>query len=196
MPPVEMPLRATKFTIMGIQGSGKTVLARFIARRFRTLVYSPHAHDWTNERKVHLITPASINKKFEDGIEQVVKFFVDSKFDLLVLDESDLLFRTKFDIKREANNLIVNHRHIKGGKAVCFVTRRPQDIPPKILETCHTLFIFSLEGKNAIEHLEGIRKGLGKQAAQLPFGSFKFLLKKIGQDAVIAGPISMNESTK
>ena len=146
-------LKDRKFTIMGIQGSGKTVLGKIISRYFHTLVYTPHAHDWTKE-KVVMITPMSLRKSFVDGIEEVMKFFKASKYDLLLIDEADMIFRTKFDIKPISNDMIINHRHYK--KAIGFVTRRPQDIPPKILESCHSLFIFPLEGKNAIKHLNEI----------------------------------------
>lgn len=175
-------LRNRKFAIMGIQGSGKTVLARFLASHFKTLVYTPHGHDWVKARKVHIVTPLSMKRHFVDGMEDVAKFFKKSKFDMLVVDEADMIFRTKFDIKPAMNDLVINHRHYN--KALGLVTRRPQDIPPKILESCHVMFIYPLEGKNAIKHLEEVSAGLGKAVTDLEFERFNFIVKEIGKPPV------------
>lgn len=172
---------------MGIQGSGKTVLSQHIAQHHRTLVYTPHARDWKGVKKVHIITPESLKKPFSAGIEDVMAFFKKSRFDMLIIDEADMIFKTKFDIKRVSNDMIINHRHY--GKAIGFITRRPQDIPPKILESCHYLFIFALEGKNAVLHLNDVRKGLGDMAAELDFDAFKFISKQIGKEPILMGPV-------
>lgn len=174
---------------MGIQGSGKTVLAKFITRHHKSLVYTPHAADWKGEKRVHIITPESMKKPFAAGIEDVMAFFKKSRFDMLINDEADMIFKTKFDIKKVSNDMIINHRHY--GKSIGFVTRRPQDIPPKILESCHYLFIFALEGKNAILHLNDVRKGLGDMAANLKFEDHRFIMKSIGNEPVIKGPVPL-----
>jgi chromosomal replication initiation ATPase DnaA len=163
-----------KILIAGIQGSGKTYLARAISRLFPTLVYTPHLDEWRNEKVLAVKTNDFINE-FPSWCE----FFKVSKLKLLIADEADLLFRHHFDVSPSVKDLVINHRHY--GKTLCFITRRIQDIPAKLYGQFEILCLFTIESPQAIDLLNKYYPNLGEMVKQIPYGSHQFLLKHIGR---------------
>jgi len=99
----------------------------------------------------------------------------------------DMLFRSNSNIDPMSNDMFLNHRHY--GKTIIGITRRPQDIPPKFFESCHYIFIFTLDGKNAKDRLNAVYDNMGDMAAKLPYKSYYFIMKKIGEAPVLMKPI-------
>ena len=157
----------------GIQGSGKTYLVKAISRKFLSMVYTPHLEEWKEERVV-----AVKMRDFVGEFPAWVEFFKLSKFELLVADEADLLFKGWWDVSPGVRDLVVNHRHY--GKTLCFVTRRPQDIPAQLYGQFEILCLFSIESPQVKELLNRYYEGLGELVAKLPYGSHYFILKHIG----------------
>ncbi len=181
---MQLNLSGKKIAILGIQGSGKTVFAQNLAKDFKAIVYTPHIEEWKSIK-------ANV-AQFNDFLNDFEKFCMAikrSKYKLIVIDEFDMLFSKGAMIKFHANDLFINHRHYD--KIVAVLSRRPQDIPTKIFESCHYIAAFSLEGFNAIKRLNEIREGFGEMVSNLEYGSFKFVLKEIGKEPVICEAVKL-----
>lgn len=169
-----------KILVCGIQGSGKTYLAKWFSRMFQnqTAVYTPHVDEWANE-KVVVFMP----KDFIAEMPVWISVFKKSKLRFLVIDEADLLFKHHFDTNEEIRDLVINHRHYQ--KTLCFITRRPQDIPARLYGTFEILCIFTIDSPQVVELLNRWHENLGEMARNLPYGSYQFILKHIGAEAKV-----------
>ena len=149
---------------MGIQGSGKTELAKhLIKNNFKhPLVYGVHFYEWEKEPpKVTLFKPASHQlSDFNIFCGELIKGLKDNSlnYDAVVIDEADLFFSENFQVYDNINDLFINHRHYPKNKGIALIllTRRPQDIPAKVVESCEHLFIFAVSGENVKRKLKEI----------------------------------------
>jgi len=167
-----------KMLIAGVQGTGKTYLAKNIARHYKTVVYSPHTYEWKNE---NVLLWESEDYKRELGFFCTYIKEQGQKYELVIFDEADLLFNSNFDTVPEIKDMVVNHRHPPYRKAIIFATRRMQDIPTRFYGTCEYLALFANESPQVRQLLNKYNDGLGDMVASIPFGSHQFVLKKIGE---------------
>ena len=182
-------LTAKKITVLGIQGSGKTYLAKYISQSYKSFVYSPHYKEW-DDTKVYAYAIDSVKQfitDFPSMCAKIKELALSGKINMFIIDEADLLFKSNYDINDALNDLVLSHRHY--GLALMFITRRPQDIPTKIMETCHFIFAFALEGDNAIKKLNNIRSGFGESVKTLKDNEFKFYIKEIGKEPILSDKI-------
>jgi len=166
-------LQNKKILIAGIQGSGKTYLARQLAKTMLTMVYTPHWGEWLNDKVVLIKTD-----DFVANFPLWCQIFKTSKCEMLVVDEADLLFTKHWETNNAVRDLVINHRHY--GKSLVFVTRRPQDIPANLYGTFEILCLFSIESPQVIILLNRYYAGLGDMVKNLPYGSHQFVFKQIG----------------
>ena len=185
---MEVDIKNKKFAILGIQGSGKTVLAKFLSMKMPTVIYTPHYYEWRRQNGVYIYYPYDYKNELDLF---TVAFKQSKRFKMVIFDEFDMAFQNNAQLPHHMNDLIINHRHY--GKTVGFITRRPQDIPAKIIEQCHYLFIYTIEGKNVIQHLNDIHKGMGDMAKKIPYKSYHFILKEIGQKPKLMEPIDTSD---
>lgn len=169
-----------KILIAGIQGSGKTYLAKYLAQFFKTIVYTPHVREWSNTNAM-VISAKDFIREFPFWCRTVKS--LRGKVNCFVVDEADLLFKTHFDTSMDLRDIVINHRHY--GVTLIFVTRRPQDIPAKIYNQFEILCLFSIEAPQVIELLNRYYENLGNLVRQIPYGSHQFVMKHIGQNPVI-----------
>lgn len=179
-----LDLKDYKHSIFGIQGSGKTVLAKFLMRGFKKpVVYRVNA-DFDSEN-VYLYRPVDLYGE----LNNFCKWLKDSDNDLFILDEADLFLSSNNLLNYpELNDLVINHRHYK--KTMIFISRRPQDIPTKIVESCRYTFWFKLEGANISRKLNEIDERLLEMMEQLQFKDYRFIIKPIGESPTIHQPVT------
>jgi len=173
-----------KVVIFGIQGSGKTVLAKHIMRGFKKPMVYKINQDFNNEQ-CYLYKPTDVYGE----LDSFIKWFNKSDHDLLILDEADLFFSSNFSLAKypNLNDLAINHRHYN--KTLVLISRRPQDIPTKIVESCKVQFWFKIEGANVQRKLQEIDPRMLELMEQLKFGDFQFIVKEIGQAPSIHAPV-------
>lgn len=199
--------REQKTAILGIQGSGKSELARYIARKFKApLVYRVNP-DWDDQTNVLIYKPTQFLGEFKDFCHYSRKWAIAGKIDCIIIDEADLFLKGNYDINEDLHDLILNHRHrgrklrsgLFSGKkrgygvALILITRRPQDIPTKIIESSKFLCVFKLEGDNAVKKLNNIKSGFGDSIANLNMDRYEFYFKKIGDDPIKCTAIPYNK---
>ncbi len=176
-----------KTAIFGIQESGKTYFAQHEYKQFKKpIVFVVNKDDkWHKLPRLYVYEADrnNIQEDFKKFIKWAHKLALEGKIDLLIIDEADLFIRTNWDIEPELQDLILNHRHMNDGKgcALWFITRRPQDIPTKFVESCKYLVIFKLEGKNAVERFGEIHPDIPELIGQLDFQKHNYVVKEIGK---------------
>jgi hypothetical protein len=185
--------RKHKTCIFGIQGSGKTYFAQNICQQFkRPIVLVLNDDDLKDWMKVPRLYVYKINKRLDSREEFKSKFMPlvyknaqKGKIDAVFIDEADMFFNNNYDLSPEINDLVMNHRHIGDGVALILMTRRPQDIPTKIVETSKHLVIFKLEGANAIRRFGEIHPEIPDLVKDLNYEKHNFIYKSIGKRPVI-----------
>lgn len=191
-------LNDVKIFIGGIQGSGKTVCAKWLIKnKFKHALGIRLSADFDEMKNVTLVKPtgdlleqlenmcATLNdwgRLYEDG--KIKKNEI--PYDCLVIDEADMIFRSNYDIKKQLTELIAMHRHY--GIAIIFITRRLQDIPAKITESCRHRFFYPIEGKNVFKYLSNLHEDLEDMVRNLEYGKFDFVYHELGNK-----PVHMNK---
>lgn len=175
---VKMSLDLTnhKTAIFGLQGSGKTQLSKTLLKAFRKPAVYRVTPDFDNEN-VYLLQPNSI----EGDFDKHVKWFIHSPCDVLLVDEADLFLGNNFDLRKFPNfhELILKHRHF--GKSLILISRRPQDIPTKILESCkYTIWFKVGDGENVMRKMGEISKDLPILMNQLQYKDYRYIIKEVG----------------
>lgn len=185
-------MRGRKVFIGGIQGSGKTQAAKYIVRNcFNNAIMLRFTPDFDNVKNIDRV------QREGDAVEQlrgIARYLIaDGKrymeegkkprYDCWVIDEADLVMKSGLLQLDELHDIVAMHRHYD--LAVIFVTRRPQDIPAKIVESCQFQMYFKIEGKNVRSHIESIDPRIIEQLDLISYQDYRFVLKEIGKEPVI-----------
>lgn len=174
-------IKPHKIMIMGLQGSGKTYYSKQVVKKnnYVTLVYSPHYHDFKDEGDEFIFF------KYDDFVKDFEDFCIYAKelgkknlIDGVFIDEFDLLVRNNYDIKQNATDLFINHRHYN--LFIIAISRRPQDIPAKIFESSKYIVCFTLQGENVKNKFNNLYKGFGDLILNLSYDKHDYIFKEIG----------------
>lgn len=163
-------LTSKRFTIFGLQGEGKTELAKAILR-----VAPKHiVFDVLGEYAGFTRYKANPFAGLEDQLAAVVdKLVVGKGLDLVLVDEAHEVCPPKpHPLPDPVRRLLAFQRHKEAGygMALGFVAQRPVMINTDIVELCHYTFLFNLKGKNDMAYLDAYSDGLGDLVASLePF---------------------------
>ncbi len=199
-------MQGHKTLVIGLQGSGKTYWAKqklkTIEKNKKILIYSPHKWDWRN------MPDNFIFLKYENfgdpkEVEKVMGIARDlakkGELYFLVIDEFDMLFSSNLNLGRNSVDVFANHRHFgeqinHKGLGIFGITRRPQDIPTRYVESCRYLVVFSIEGENVKKKLNAIFKGFGDKVARLNYTEYKYYVKEIGKSPTLFNPLGAPEN--
>lgn len=193
-----MDLRAHKTCLFGTQGSGKTVLAQNLARTFKNpLIFVVNRDDvdgWLKVKRAHVYLAENrlnVGEEFKKFMAQAHKWAQEGRIDAIFIDEADLFFNTNYDLDPHALDLVLNHRHIPEnvGTALVLLTRRPQDIPTKIVESSRWIIVFKLEGANAIQRFKEIHPDIPPLIERIDYARHNFVVKELGKPPYIHAPI-------
>lgn len=140
-------LKNVKSLFCGLQGSGKTELAKVLTRDFeRPAWFIVNLDDMVGmDDRILKIIGAKTTESLEKLIKKIKEIPKEKRPDLLVLDDAEHLIPTTRETLQKFPNLydiFINHRHI--GTALFFLTRRPQDLNPLVVESCENQFYFAL----------------------------------------------------
>lgn len=160
-----------RFAIFGLQGSGKTVLAKHILRSQPAhLVFDvKDEYQGLNRYKVQYRDEQGI-PELEAVIDKLV--IPTELIKLFVIDEANRYLRPKpTPLPPAVLNLNDFSRALPPTmKALSFgcIARRPVQLHTDITELAHYLFVFNLKGKNDTQYLDDLVHGLGDTVATLP----------------------------
>lgn len=171
---MKLDLRERRLCIFGLQGSGKTVFGRWIARQ----AARPFIVDPLEEYQdiPHAVTYVPQNKTYcresIDEINQVVVYMlsIEPRPTLFMVDEAPRFCPNKKPLPEQIARLNDEARHM--GLALCFVARRPVQLNTDLAELAHYLAVFSLAGKNDRQYLNDIAAGFGDMVCALAWHDF------------------------
>lgn len=194
-----MKLKGKKTCVFGIQGSGKTYFTQTaVASQFdNPLIFVINKDDvegWLQQPHAHVYLATNrldVRLEFISFMKQAHKWASEGKIDAIIIDEADLFFNTNYDLDPASLDLVLNHRHIgaKEGTALVLITRRPQDIPTKIVESSYYLFMFKLEGANAVQRFKEIDPSIPPMIDKLDYAKHNFVVKELGKEPYVHKPI-------
>lgn len=174
---MKIDIQNKKVLIAGIQGAGKTYLARYLTRNFRTLAYVANRADWEDE-PVILANPKDFVEEFPFWCKIAKTFALKRKINMFVADDIDTLFKSHFDTSPELRDIVTNHRHYD--LTLIFITHRIQDVPTRVYGQFEILCLFSIESPQAIDLMNRYYEHLGKMVCDLRYGSHQFIYKHVG----------------
>jgi hypothetical protein len=190
-----------KIFVGGIQGSGKSYFTanNLIPSFHNPVIYGVHPSDYKecgNHAKVLIPRNTTIDE-LNKNCQLIKKMAIKGECDAFVIDEADMFFNSNFDVNKyeHINDLILNHRHYKKGYpdednnikglAIVIISRRPQDIPTKIIESCRYIVTFAVEGDNVVQKFKRIHPKYEELLKELKYKDYRFVFKEIGHDPVI-----------
>lgn len=155
--------------ITGLSGSGKsTYVDNHYLRNPKgvTVVIDPQKEYLPNNKYgvMRLRDYSRADEEFETLAAYLVKDENIGKIDTLIVDESNVVL-PKLRLKPHARKLINTLRHCK--LKLVLVARRPTDVNLLASELSSHRIIFRATGKNDIDYLNDIEKGLGDAAFAL-----------------------------
>lgn len=156
--------------IVGMKGSGKSTLAHFIASQpqYRTLVYDtiyefPHDHN-----KYDVYRPK--DRYSVDELTHTIKTQIKGKhkYNLLIVDEANRYIPGGGKpLDRDIVDLNDIQRHPPYEIGTIWMARRPTQLHPDVVGLADNLICFLLTGRNDVDYLNDIKRGLGDEVASL-----------------------------
>ncbi len=153
------------FCIFGLNMSGKTYLAKHIAKQYNSIIfdvleeYEPNIYDvYIPESKIY----PDISYEFESFIEKVKN----QKWNMLIVDEASRIFPNRKPLFPCFRNYLDTYRHQKLC-SIGFIARRPTQLHTDLVELAHYIFVFNLKGKNDIQYLNFLNSKIGDLPAKL-----------------------------
>lgn len=188
-----MELTNKRFCIFGLQGSGKSVLVKYILRNTKSsIVYDVlKEHQGLNRyiathrqvKKHYYADPAIIElNNFVNWVvigSRLIRMFILEEANRYCPPKPNPLPASILDL-----NDFQRHDKIAFGS----VARRPVQLNSDLVELAHYLFIFNLVGKNDTQYLESIAEGLGEAVKNLPENHFMVVPPR-RQDYYIHEPV-------
>ena len=180
----------SKIAVLGLQGSGKTYFVKKLLKIYKyPVVFQVNKDDNYKKLKNCLVYEADSHLEFKQFFKFIYNIIKNNKgtkkIDAIVLDEADLYVPTNFEViaSPEFSDMVANHRHY--GVSLILISRRPQDISAKVIESCKHIIIFSLQGSNAKKKLNDISDGMGNMQSKLKYQDYGFIYKRIGEEPKI-----------
>ncbi|WP_456477904.1 helicase HerA domain-containing protein [Geoglobus ahangari] len=176
-----------RFCIFGLQGSGKTTLAKYILRQFYDTGWVIDVLDEYAGFNRYVMQDRTITGR--DELNAAI-FYILEKFKprLLIIDEANRYCPPKKPLPEAVSYLNDFHRH--ENLAIGFIARRPAQLHTDLVELAHYLFIFRLVGKNDKTYLDYLHSGLSEAVESLPPHSFIFYNRENGEIRVMKVPLT------
>ena len=182
--------------ILGLQGSGKTVLSGALLDTEKAhLVYDVH-HEYKGKYNTYLAEHKRVDprKKNDPGIAElnnVVNQLVleSGMVRLFALDEANRFCPNHYPLP--ASILVLNDDNRHDRIAFITIARRPSQLNTDLTELAHYMFIFSLTGRNDYKFLEDTVVGLGDAVRELK--EFYFIIVDPFRKFIVHPPIDIDK---
>lgn len=178
-----------RFVILGMQGTGKSILVRNILHETKNaIVYDVLREHYGINR--YLVTHRQYSPEAIAELNNFVNRCVlgSGQIRMFVLEEANRFCRPKPNPLPESIldlNDFNRHAHIAFG----IVARRPTQLHSDLMELAHYLFIYRLVGRLDVHYLDDIAEGLGEAVRTLP--DYHFVQVNPDRSFVVHNPVSM-----
>lgn len=172
---MSIDLKNKRFGIFGLQGSGKSELAKYLLKNTRDSIVYDVLDEYQGLNRYKVTRRQVLKHNPTDPALVELNNFVNrivigtGMIRMFVLEEANRYCPPKpMPLPASIVDLNDFQRHQK--IAFGCITRRPVQLNTDLAELAHYLFIFHLVGKNDIQYLESICEGLGEAVRELePF---------------------------
>jgi hypothetical protein len=178
-----------RFVILGLQGTGKTYLAKYLLEQTPASIAYDVMHEYQGFNR-YIVKYRQFTKQGIDELNLFVSKVVigSGKIKLFILDEANRYCPPK-PHPLPGSILELNdwqrHYHVSFG-VIC---RRPTQLHSDLIELAHYLFIFQLKGKNDLLYLDGMAAGLGDTILTLP--QYHFVIMHPNHEFEIHASVSL-----
>ena len=186
-----LKLTRKTWATFGYKGSGKSVLAQFIASRYADkCLYYDTLHEVPPSVAFHVYQPK--NRQNTAELLAVVKLLAANKrYRMFIIDEANRYAKPKpVPLPQELADMNDWCRHPQYNLSVGYIARRITQLNTDLTEIADVLFIFQLGGKNDILYLNDLRKGLGDVVKNLP--PFHFVAVNQSRQWEVMRPIDIH----
>jgi len=168
-----LKLKCKTWAVFGYKGSGKSVLSQYIGSRYGAkCLYFDTLHEVPDNVSFHIYQPKNRQNIVE--LLSVIKLLqANKRYRMFIIDEANRYAKPKpSPLPQEIADMNDWARHKQFNLSVGYIARRPTQLNTDLTEIADYLFIFQLGGKNDIQYLNDLRKGLGDVVQSLPLYHF------------------------
>jgi len=172
-----------KIGVFGIQQSGKTHFARELLKCFRAPFVYRLTGDFDNVENAIIFKQTDKYGDLDLFLATAKRLGTAGKIDAVVLDEFDL-FATESRLSQGLlNEMILMHAHFN--LSIVLLSRRPQDIPSKVFESCHIIVNFIIDGPAAKRKFIDLHADYETLMPHLQFEKHNYILKELGRPPLL-----------
>jgi len=183
-----MDIVEKKIGIFGVPGSGKTHFAKQLIKGFNSPFIYRVTEDFDNEgENVKIFKPTDKYLDLDLFLHTAKTWGQHRKIDCMVIDEFDLFAQRSLEPGTLLNEMVILHRH--NNLSEIYISRRPQDIPNKVFEMMHHIFLFALEGTNALEKFTKLDARFEPLLPYLSMENHNFIHKELMKPPELHKPI-------
>jgi len=163
--------------VFGLNLSGKSYFVKnAVIPNYKSLIFDPNGEYDHNSGDVYRPKYNNYpNIALEN--EEFLRFVKRNKgnWDLVIWDEADDIFPLNKPLFSNMANLKGKYRHDNWGNlGIVFICRRPAQLYTDFPELAHYIVTFGSKGKNDIQRMNDISKGLGDDARNL--SNYEYIL--------------------
>lgn len=182
-----MDIQNKKIGIFGIQGSGKTHFARELLKQFRAPFIYRLTGDFDNVENAVIFKQTDKYRDLDLFLATAKIWGTNGKVDAIVLDEADLFMTESRLAEGLMNEMVLMHRHFN--LAFILISRRPQDIPSKVYESCHYIVTFSIDAPGVRRKFKDFHPDYETLMPKLDYARHNFIIKALGEAPRLYSPL-------
>jgi len=189
---MKLKLARKTWAALGYKGGGKSMLAKTIGETYAAkCLYYDTLHEVPPNASFHSYPPK--NRYNVAELEAVIALLKANKaYRLFIIEEANRFCQPKpKPLPQGVADLNDWCRHPQYNMSVGYIARRPVQINTDLIELCDYLFIFQLGGKNDVQYLNDLRRGLGDVVLNLP--PYHFVIVNPNRTWEVMSPVKANK---
>lgn len=183
----DMELAGKKFGVFGLGGSGKSFFLEHLLKQFRTPFIYRTTGDFDNVENAIIFKPTDKYLDMDLFLLSARKLAINGKIDAILIDDAEI-FMTDTRLK-QGIMLEMQTMHRNYGLAFGISSKRPQNLPSSIFDSCYAVFLFSIEAPSAVRKFVDFHPGYADLIPRLDYARHNFIAKETGHAPYLCKPL-------